>query len=91
MDIPKIKTEIEEYLIQEGWTNDSLYHHPYDDHIGIDMTYFTYSFKGRDRKLHINYSDDDKKLAIYLLEFIGHILRKYNVRDIQVENTVYRF
>jgi len=78
------KKEILEYVESQGWFDNT-------DIIDIsinflDPSYFYQSKKGRgrsDRILHV-WSSDYEKMDKYLLEFIGHILKKHNIKKMTV-------
>ena len=74
----KIRQEIKEYLKSEGYI-DLRFLWIGDGH--MYMGTILDSDKCKTDNLYESYSSDPIKLEKYFLEFIGHILRKHNIKE----------
>lgn len=83
----KCKHEIKNYIQSQGWLNRSLFNQ--DD--SITMSYFTgkYCKKGVDRSIREKWNDNRIKLEKHFLDYIGHILRKHNVKEVSIGHILY--
>ncbi len=74
------KLEIIDYVDKRGWF--------YDGYLfksnTICPSYFFFSIKGKGEGLEKRWEYDPEKMDKYLLEFIGPILKKYNIKEINV-------
>ena len=86
------KREIEDYVKSQGWFNLELFNPDAKGVIFICESYFCYSKKGADRNLMNKYGKPcrrgDGEMSKYLLEYIGHILRKHNIKIIKVRSMI---
>ncbi len=80
----QVREEIKEYVFLDGWSNKSLL--TVGLYITIYPSYFCYSKKGKQKNLLEKWAKDPEKMDKYLLEYLGHILRKYKITEMVVFN-----
>ena len=73
----KCKNEIKEYLISKGYGSEYL--ETFSKKNVIIVNGVTLSRVGQEKNLDKLYLEDDHKICKYLLELIGHILRKHKL------------
>ncbi len=78
------KKDIEEYVSSKGWINNKIF---YEDK--FIRNYFYRSKKGIKNNFLEQWGNGIEKMDKYLLEFIGHILRKHNIIEIEIKDSPY--
>jgi hypothetical protein len=72
--------EIDGYVRDKGYELNKVF-----TDISISRDYFYNSYKGNNKDLENLWNSDYIKMDKYLLEFIGHILRKYKITNVNIE------